>query len=130
MRLLKRLSVLLTAKFGPKEHRTKALFEHHFFSNKYYLHQSANKHNLARILNISNIELDELSTNNFEIEFDALIEKYRFQHFWDEFTNPVNANLPIQSIISVSGFSSNQEFNNLIAERKEASKMILKKAFA
>jgi len=129
MQLLKKLTLLLISKFSPKEQRVKLLFEHHFFANKYYLHKSANKQNLARILNISNIELDELTTKNFEIGFDALIEMYRFQHFWDEFTNPVNAHLPIQSIISVCGFSSNQEFNNLIAGHKEQSKMILKKAF-
>ena len=115
--------------FLNQESRNKHLFDHHFFVNQYYLHKSANKQNLARILNISNIELDELTTKNFEIGFDALIEMYRFQHFWDEFTNPVNAHLPIQSIISVCGFSSNQEFNNLISGHKEQSKMILKKAF-
>lgn len=129
MQLLKQLAILLVSKFGPKEQRVKLLFDHHFFSNKYYLHKSANKQNLARILNITNIELDNLTLKNFEISFDALIEMYRFQHFWDEFTNPVNAHLPIQSIISICGFSSNQEFNNLIADHKEASKMILKKTF-
>jgi methylphosphotriester-DNA--protein-cysteine methyltransferase len=129
MQLFKKIVLYFISKFGPKEQRVKLLFEHHFFVNRYYLHKSANKQNLARILNISNIELDELTTKNFQIGFDALIEMYRFQHFWDEFTNPVNAHLPIQSIISICGFSSNQEFNNLISGHKEASKMILKKAF-
>jgi hypothetical protein len=129
MQLFKKIVPYFISKFGPKEQRVKLLFEHHFFTNKYYLHKSANKQNLARILNISNLELDNLTTKNFQIHFDALIEMYRFQHFWNEFTNPVNAHLPIQSIISICGFSSNQEFNNLIAGHKEASKMILKKAF-
>jgi hypothetical protein len=129
MQLFKKIVLYFNSKFGPKEHRIKLLFEHHFFANRYYLHKSANKQNLAHILNITNIELDELTTKNFEIGFDALIEMYRFQHFWDEFTNPVNAHLPIQSIISICGFSSNQEFNNLISDHKEQSKMILKKTF-
>jgi len=129
MQLLKKLAHLMISNFGPKEQRVKLLFDHHFFVNKYYLHKSANKQNLARILNISNTELENLTIKNFEIGFDALIEMYRFQHFWDEFTNPVNAHLPIQSIISVCGFSSNKEFNNLISGHKEESKMILKKTF-
>lgn len=129
MQTFKKFFFLLISKFGPKEQRIKVLFEHHFFFNKYYLHKSANKDNLAHILNITNIQLDDLTMKSFDLDFDALIEMYRFQHFWDEFTNPVNANLSIQSIISICGFSSNQEFNNLISGHKEASKNILKKTF-
>lgn len=130
MQLFYNLNLLFIKKFGKKEQRIKVLFDHHFFVNKYYLHKSASAEDLSRILNIPNIELEQLSFNHYTMGFETLRDMYRFQHFWDEFTNPVNAELPILSIISLCGFSSSKEFNSLLAGHKEASKNILKRNFS
>ena len=130
MLLFYKLKLFIIKRFGKKEHRIKVLFDHHFFINKYYLHKSASAEDLSRILNISNTDLEQLALSHYAMAFDNLRDMYRFQHFWDEFTNPVNAELPIQSIISLCGFSSSKEFNTLLAGHKEASKNILKKNFS
>lgn len=130
MQLFYKLNLFFIKKFGKKELRIKVLFDHHFFLNKYYLHKSATTENLAHILNISNNELEHLSINHYKMRFETLRDMYRFQHFWAEFTNPLNAQIPIQSIISLCGFSSSEEFNSLIEDHKEASKNILKKNFS
>ncbi len=130
MQLFYKLNLFFIKKFGKKEHRIKVLFDHHFFVNKYYLHKSASAEDLSRILNIPIAALEQCSLNHYTIGFETLRDMYRFQHFWSEFTNPLNAELPIQSIISLCGFSSSKEFNTLLAGHKEASKNILKKNFS
>jgi hypothetical protein len=129
MQLLYLFRLFYIKKFGKKEQRFKILFDHHFFVNKYYLNKSASSDDLSRILNIPNVELEQLALCNYTLNFETLRDMYRFQHFWDEFTNPVNSELPIQSIISLCGFSSNKEFNSLLSDHKEASKDILRKNF-
>jgi len=129
MQLLDKLKTFYINKFTQKVNRTKVLFDHHFFMNKYYLHKTASIEELASMLNISNTELDQVVSKHYAIGFEPLRDMYRFKHFWDEFTNPLNADLPVQSVIAFCGFSSNQEFNNLIADHKEVSKHILKKNF-
>jgi hypothetical protein len=129
MQLFYILRLFYIKRFGKKEQITKILFDHHFFVNKYYLNKSASSEDLSRILNIPNMELEHVSFYNYTLNFEALRDMYRFQHFWDEFTNPVNSELPIQSIISLCGFSSNKEFNTLLSDHKEASKDILRKNF-
>jgi hypothetical protein len=130
MHLFYNLKLFFFKKFGKKEQRIKLLFDHHFYVNKYYLQKSATAAELCRILNITHIELEQLSMSHYTMGFETLRDMHRFQHFWDEFTNPVNADLPVQSIISLCGFSSSQEFNNLLSDHKEASKYILKKNFS
>jgi hypothetical protein len=58
-----------------------------------------------------------------------LCSKYKFQHFWDEFTNPLNSELPVESIIKSAGFSSNDDFTEIILKHKEESKYILERKF-
>jgi hypothetical protein len=130
MQLFYKLNFFYIKLFGKKINRIKVLFDHHFFVNKYYLHKSASGEALSNMLNITNIELEQIVTKNYSIGFDSLRDMYRFKHFWEEFTNPLNADLPIQSVIAFCGFSSNQEFNSLIADHKEVSKHILKKNFS
>ncbi len=129
MQIFYTLNLFYVKKFGKKEQKNKILFDHHFFVNKYYLHKSATAENLTRILNITDIELQTLSLKNYTMAFETLRDMYRFQHFWNEFTNPVNADLPIQSVITLCGFSSSKEFNTLLAGHKEASKSILRRNF-
>jgi AraC-like DNA-binding protein len=129
MRLFDELYFFFINLFGKKEQRIKVLFKHHFFINKYYLRHSATADDLSMKLNISNTDLDQLTFTQYNLDFHSLRDMYRFQHFWEEFTNPLNSNLPIQSIISLCGFSSNEEFNHLISGHKELSKSILRKNF-
>jgi hypothetical protein len=130
MQLIYKLKLSFIKKFGKREQRNKVLFDHHFFVNKYYLLKSASTEEISHILNIPNAELENLALSNYSMNFETLRDMYRFKHFWDEFTNPVNADLPIQSIISLCGFSSSRDFNTLLAGHKEASKSILKKNFS
>ena len=43
-----------------------------------------------------------------------MCQKYKLEHFWNEFTNPLNAELPVNSIIDASGFKSNEDFSSLM----------------
>lgn len=129
MRLFDKLYFFFINQFCKKEQRIKFLFKHHFFINKYYLRNSATAEDLSMKLNISNSYLNQLTYTQYNLDFHSLRDMYRFQHFWEEFTNPLNSNLPIQSIISLCGFTSNEEFNHLISGHKELSKSILRKCF-
>jgi len=110
--------------------RNKFLFEHHFFTNRYYLNPAANEINMSFILNMTVSELNQTVLNHYEQDFKALCDMYRFKHFWEEFTNPLNAGLSVQSIISSCGFSSTKDFNSLITDHKEASRDILMRNFS
>ena len=115
--------------FLNKESRSKYLFDHHFFVNQYYLHKSASLENMSKILNISPSTVNQITNTYYAMEFESLCSKYKFQHFWDEFTNPLNSELPVESIIKSAGFSSNDDFTEIILKHKEESKYILEKKF-
>lgn len=130
MTISNKLRILFIKYLAKKEVRHKFLFEHHFFVNRYYLHKSASELNMSFILNMTIPELNQIVFEFYGQDFKSLCDMYRFKHFWEEFTNPLNANLPVQSIISSCGFSSPEDFNSLIADNKEASKDILKRNFS
>lgn len=130
MNLFYRINYFFIKKFGNKAIRNKVIFDHHFFVNKYYLNKSASLKNIIQILNISEPELENLLQAHYALNFNTLCEMHRFRHFWEEFTNPLNADLSVQSIIELCGFSSNDEFNELLSGHKEASKHILKRNFS
>lgn len=109
--------------------RDRFLFDHHFFKCKYFLHKSASETHMANILNISIEELNNITINHYSMRFNDLCEKHKFEHFWDEVTNPLNADLPVHSIIESSGFSSNSAFNETINSHKEESKNIISKKY-
>ncbi len=113
-----------------KEVRNKYLFEHHFFVNRYYLNHTANEMNMSYILNMTCTELNQTISHYYDQDFKALCDMYRFKHFWEEFTNPLNAGLSVQSIIASCGFNSTEDFNSLIADHKEESRDILKRNFS
>lgn len=115
--------------FLNKESRSKYLFDHHFFVNQYYLHKSASLENMSKILNISPSTVNQITNTYYAMEFESLCSKYKFQHFWDEFTNPLNSELPVESIIKSAGFSSNDDFTEIILKHKEESKYILERKF-
>lgn len=115
--------------FLKKETRDKYLFEHHFFVNQYFLHKSVSIDNMAKILNINTDQVNQIALSNYGMDFDMLCSKYKFQHFWSEFTNPLNAELTVESIIKSAGFNSNDDFSESIMKHKEESKYILEKKY-
>jgi hypothetical protein len=82
------------------EKRIKVLFDHHFFTNRYYLHKSASETHMANILNIEIPVLNQVTWQHYNLNFDDMCQKYRFDHFWNEFANPLNADLPIHSMMN------------------------------
>jgi len=130
MRFANKLKIFFIKYLVVKSARKRLLFEHHFFVNRYFLHASACDQHMAHILNILVEDLNLFIEANYGIEFNQLLELHRFKHFWSEFTNPLNSNLPIQSIISSCGFNSMDQFNSLITGHMEESKDILKKNFS
>ena len=125
MKIFDALKLFYIRNLVNSEYKIKALFDHHFFSNHYYLHKSASENHMANILNIEIPVLNRIAFNNYHLEFNELCEKYKFEHFWNEFTNPLNAELPINSLINASGFKSKEEFSNLISSNKEKSKKFI-----
>jgi len=105
--------------------KVKVLFDHHFFTNHYYLHKSASEVHMANILNIMPSDLNAIAQKNYHLSFKDSCEKYRLAHFWNEFTNPLNSELPINSLINASGFQSKEDFSNLISSHKEESKKFI-----
>jgi methylphosphotriester-DNA--protein-cysteine methyltransferase len=97
--------------------------------NQYYLHKSASLENMSKILNISPATVNQITNTYYAMEFESLCSKYKFQHFWDEFTNPLNSELPVESIIKSAGFNSNDDFTEIILKHKEESKYILERKF-
>ena len=84
---------------------------------------------MAKILNIEVGQVNHLALANYGMDFETLCSKYKFQHFWSEFTNPLNAELPVESIIKSAGFNSNDDFSDIIIKHKEESKFILEKNY-
>lgn len=129
MKLFNALKLFYIRNIINSENKIKSLFDHHFFSNHYYLHKSASDVHMANILNIDITSLNQISNQNYHLQFNDLCEKYRVEHFWNECTNPLNADLPVNSLINASGFKSNEEFSNLITNKKEESKKIITDLF-
>ena len=129
MKLLNALRLFYIRNMIKNENRIKVLFDHHFFTNQYFLHKSASEAHMANILNIECQVLNQITVKNYDLNFIELCEKYRFNHFWNEFTNPLNAGLPINSLIDASGFKSSDDFSSLMSNRKEESKHIIIKEY-
>ena len=125
MKVLNALKLFYIRNLIKNENKVKFLFDHHFFTNQYYLHKSASDVHMAIILNIMPSQLNQITQKSYSLDFEDLCEKYRFTHFWNEFTNPLNAELPINSLIDASGFKSNEDFSSLISNHKEESKSII-----
>ena len=125
MKVLNALRLFYIRNLIKNENRIKVLFDHHFFTNRYYLHKSASESHMANILNIECHSLNQITVKSYGLDFNELCEKYRFNHFWNEFTNPLNAQLPIHSLIDASGFKSNDDFSSLISSNKEESKNVI-----
>ena len=129
MKIFSSWRMLFLSLLFKKKQREKALFDHHFFECKYYLHKSASEEHMVNILNISIHQLNEITLNHYKMNFNELCEKYKFEHFWSEVTNPLNGDLPVHSIIESSGFASNADFNNTINLHNEESINLISKKY-
>jgi AraC-like DNA-binding protein len=95
----------------------KNLFDHHFFDHKYYAHQASSIENFAHLLNISTEEVDQISTNYHGVNFINLINETRCKLLVRELENPVNSNLPIESVIGLCGFEDVKSFSNFFKSK-------------
>lgn len=129
MSFLRFIENYLIRKFSSKETRIKYLFDHHFFKNQYYLHKSASVQGIAKILNINKVDVNQIALKYYGADFETLCNNYRFNQFWTEFNNPINADLTVESIMNIAGFNSNDQFSASLLKRKEESKYILEKKF-
>jgi len=97
---------------------TKSVFEHYFFDLKYYLHKEACIKNFSSLLEISPEKLDQFSKANYSIPFELLLNEHRYIHFMNELENPVNANLPFDSIIKLCGYENYHKFVDFVKEKR------------
>lgn len=103
----------------PKD--VKNVFDYHFFDQKYFLHLYASEVDFANRLNITLNKLNQISKTFYEKSFSYLIEECRYEHFMKEFENPLNADLPFESIIKLSGFENNDSFIQFVHEKRNKS---------
>lgn len=100
----------------------KNVFDHYFFDLKYYLHKDASIEDFSSLLKISPQVLDQISISYYGSSFQAILNMHRYQHFLKEIESPINSNLPIESIIQLSGFSSNEKFVKYFEAQNELIK--------
>ena len=99
----------------------KNLFNHYFFELKYFLHQTSSTENFAQLLNISTKNVNQISNDCHGVNFTRLINQCRFDYLIKELENPINSNLPIESVIKLCGFKNIESFYQFI-ETKKSSK--------
>jgi AraC-like DNA-binding protein len=95
----------------------KNVFDHYFFDLKYYLHKDASIQDFALLLDVSSEKLNKIAEVNYNLSFPSLINEYRYRHCIVEFENPLNENLPIDSIIKLCGYTTNDKFVEFVKER-------------
>ena len=105
--------------FDQKSNGLKDIFDYHFFDQKYFLQPSASETDFANRLNISLENLNQISKTFYYSPFSDLIEEHRYLHFMKEFENPINADLPFESIIKLSGFDNNDSFLQFVHEKRK-----------
>jgi AraC-like DNA-binding protein len=115
MKIITRFTVFINSLF-PSKPGFNNIFNHYFFEQKYYLHNSASLENFAKLLNTNTDKLDYISKKYYSSSFQELIQQARYDHLLKEFQNPFNASLPIDSVIKLSGFDNNESFVNYAKE--------------
>ena len=103
------------------KNNNKEILEHYFFENKYYLFSHASEDDFAKLLNISKEKLNSYSKFYFDQSFQDLINESRYNHVIEEFQNPINTDMPIDSVIKLCGFENNQAFVEYVKEKDENS---------
>lgn len=107
-------------KFRQNEPTSKNVFDHYFFDSKYYLHPSASIEDFSSLLNISSDELDCISKVYYNCTFKTLLNEYRYLYFLDELKNPINSNLPMDSIIKLSGYDDKNNFLEVVKNKSNS----------
>ena len=107
-------------KFRQNEPTSKNVFDHYFFDSKYYLHPSASIEDFSSLLNISSDELDCISKVYYNCLFKTLLNEYRYLYFLDELKNPINSNLPMDSIIKLSGYDDKNNFLEVVKNKSNS----------
>jgi hypothetical protein len=110
------------------EANIESVFDHYFFDLKYYTHKDASIEDLSHLLNISIQKLDQISIEKYACSFDMLLNENRYKHLINELESPLNSSLTIDSILKLSGYTSNQKFVDYV-ETKEASALSIKQSF-
>ena len=93
------------------------VFDHYFFDLKYYTHKEASIEDLSKLLNISIQKLDQISLAKYDCSFDMLLNETRYNHLIAELESPLNSNLTIDSILKLSGYTSNQKFIDYVESK-------------
>lgn len=65
-------------------------FDHYSINCEYFLHKSVFHNHMSNILNINFKNPNDITINHYNMNFADLCEKYKFEHFWDYVTNPIN----------------------------------------
>lgn len=115
MQIISYLTNLFKATFvvsesDKKESEFRIRFSECFFKEKYFLHSDSSEQKLAFILNVSEAYLSNYISSNFNMDFFALCNKNRIEHFQEAMEDPKNSEIPISSLIMGSGFDSVESF--------------------
>ena len=105
---------------NPKNN-SKEILDHYFFENKYYLLPNASEDDFSKLLNITKDRLRSYSQLYLINSFQDLIDDSRYKHIMAEFQNPINTDLPIESVIKLCGFENNLAFAAYVKEKHENS---------
>jgi hypothetical protein len=108
-----------------KNANIKTLFDYYFFDLKYYLHRDASINEFSSLLGLSIEEIEAFTKTNYNSIFQAIIDNHRYKFFIKELWSPINSNLPIESIIKISGFESNSSFAQFLKEKDNNMYLLL-----
>lgn len=97
-------------KLYPNTDNTINVFNHYFFDLKYYLKPLVSDHDFAQLMNITVEKLNSISIHCHSLSFEMLLNETRYKHILEELQNPINADLPIKSIVYTCGFEDNINF--------------------
>jgi hypothetical protein len=111
---------VVAGRFRKNNAHLKNVFDHYFFDLKYYLHKDASIQDFSLLLNVSSEKLNKIAEDNYDLTFPILINEYRYRHCMVELENPVNANLSIESIIKLCGYTANDKFVEFVKERHKS----------
>lgn len=103
------------------KNKGKEILDHYFFENKYYLLPNASEDDFSKLLNITKDKLNSYSKVYYTQSFQHLIDDSRYKHIMAEFQNPINSDLPIESVIKLCGFENNLAFVEYVKEKHENS---------
>lgn len=102
----------------PSKSNLKSRFDHYFFDHKYFLRPSTSDLDFSKLVKLSVDQINQISLMYYSFKFNDLIVKYQYDHILKELENPVNADLPIESVIKSTGFDSSTKFVEFINSNK------------